>query len=163
MTALRGVVCLVVCSVASGCGPGSEHTLTVEERQAVADTVGRLFAQVPEATNALDFDRLLGFYRESDDLTYVARGQVTRSHESFAEIMDAQFGPVAGADLRWLDRYVDVLSHDVAVATATFEFTAMLENGDTARSNGTYMAAYSLRDGEWRIDHSTHTFPLDRR
>jgi uncharacterized protein (TIGR02246 family) len=159
MTTLRVVVFLMVSAVASGCGTGSQHMLTSEERGAVADTVGRLFDQVREATNALDLDRLLGLYRHSDDLMYIAQGRVTRSYDAYEQIVHAQFDPVAEANLQWLHTSIDVLTRDVAIATAAFQFTAVLPDGNMASSTGTYTAVYSLRDGEWKIDYSIHTFP----
>ena len=145
-----------------GCQPASEQLLTPEDRDAIANRVGQLFNEIPQTTNALQFDRLLSYYRESDELTYVANGRVIRSHEAFADIMDAQFGGVVEAELRWLDIHVDVLSRDVAVATASFEFTATLEAGNTAQSAGTYMCIYVLRDGDWKIQYSAHSFPPAR-
>ncbi|UCH62301.1 MAG: nuclear transport factor 2 family protein [Fidelibacterota bacterium] len=135
--------------------------MTPERRTAIALTVGQRFTEIAEATNALEFDRLLGQYRESEDLTYVAGGRVTRSHEAFSDIMDAQFGGVTNADLRWRDIFVDVLSPEVAVVTATFEFNATLESGDVARSSGTYMCIYVLHDGRWQIQYSAHSFPMN--
>jgi|GEM_PF-4025415 len=135
--------------------------LPTERRGAIAVTVGQRFNEITEATNALEFARLLDQYRESEDLTYVAGGRVTRSYEAFSDIMDAQFGGVTKADLRWRDTYVDVLSPEVAVATATFEFNATLESGDVARSSGTYMCIYVLHDGRWQIQYSAHSFPMN--
>jgi uncharacterized protein (TIGR02246 family) len=134
--------------------------LSPDDRRAIADEVGQLFNQIPEMTNALDFKQLLSFYRESEDLTYVARGRVTRSFEAFSGVMDTQFGGVIEANLQWLDTHVDVLSREVVVATAKFEFTATLESGDTAQSEGTYVTIYVLRDGQWRIEYSAHSFPF---
>jgi ketosteroid isomerase-like protein len=145
------------------CQPKAEQPLSSEERRAVADEVGQLFNQIPEVTNALDFERLLSYYRESEELTYVARGRVTRSFAAFSDVMDAQFGGVTEANLRWLDTYVHVLSREVVVATASFEFTATLESGDTAQSAGTYMAIYVLHDGQWRIEYTAHSFPVGGR
>jgi hypothetical protein len=145
-----------------GCQPASEHLLTPEERDAIANRVSQLFDEIPRTTNALQFDRLLSHYRESDELTYVAGGRVTRSHGAFADIMDAQFRGVVESDLRWLDIHIDVLSRDVAVATATFEFTAALAAGNTAQSAGTYMCIYVLRNGDWEIQYSAHSFPPGR-
>ena len=163
MTSSRTVACLLLAAVSLSCRPVSDQVLTADERRAVADTIGLLFNEIPDATNALDFDRLLGYYRDSEDLTYVARGRVTRSYRAFAELLDAQFRGVTEADLRWMDTYVDVLSRDIAVATATYEFTAILEARDTAQSAGTFMGIYVLRDGNWQIEYSAHSFPLARR
>jgi len=76
--------------------------------------------------------------------------------------MDGQLGGAAEADLRWLEKHIDVLSRDVAIATANFDFTMLLQTGDTARSSGTYTAVYVRRDGQWKIEYSVHTFPRGR-
>lgn len=159
MTTLRGVVFILACVVASGCSTVSQQRLTSEEREAIADTVGRLFDEVREATTALDLDRLLGLYRNSDDLMYVAQSRITRSYDAYEQVVHAQFDPVADANLEFSNTYIDVLTRDLAIATATFDFTAVLEGGGTANSTGTYTAVYSLQDGEWKIDYSAHTFP----
>ena len=162
MTSLHSVGCLLLAGLIVGCQPTSDSVPNADERNAIADTVSQLFDEIAEATNALEFDRLLGNYRASDDLTYVARGQVTRSHESFADLVDAQFRGVTEADLRWIDTHIDVLTSTVAVATTTYEFTAVLETGDTVQSAGTFMCIYVARDGEWKVDYSAHSFPLAR-
>jgi len=163
MTILRGVVFLLGCALASGCSHVSQHELTNEEREAVADTVGRLFDQIREATNAVDIDRLLGLYRDSDDLMYVAQSKIARSYNAYEQVVHSQFDPVAEANLQWLDTYIDVLTPDAAIATAAFQFTAVLQDGEIVNSAGTYTAVYSLRDGEWKIDYSAHTFPPNRQ
>ena len=159
MTSSRFAIYFLLLILTVSCRPASDHVLSVAERQAVADTVTQLFNGIAEATNALDFGRLLSFYRESEDLTYVAQGRVTRSHAAFAGLVAAQFRGVTGADLRWIDTYVDVLARDVAVATTTYELTAVVEARDTVQSAGTFMGIYVLRDGEWQIEYAAHSFP----
>lgn len=160
MTLSRAVSFFLLSVLSINCRPPSEQVLSPEDRRIVAEEVAQLFNQIPEVTNALDFERLLSFYRESEELTYVARGRVTRSFAAFSGVMDAQFGNVTEANLQWLDTYVDVLSREVVVATAKFEFTATLESGDAAQSAGTYMAIYVLRDGHWKIEYTAHSFPI---
>jgi len=159
MTVVRAMVGVFPALLCMSCNPASQQLHTAEGEGAIADTVGALFDQIADAVNALEFDRLLGYYREGDDLTYLAGGQITRSHQAFSAIMDAQFGGAVEADLRWLEKYIDVLGRDVAVATATFDFKMVLQTGDTTRSSGTYAATYVRRDGQWKIEHSGHTFP----
>lgn len=159
MTSPRTIACIFLTTLVLACNPPPEQPLTPDKREAIADTVGQLFDGIAEATNTLDLDRLLGFYRESDDLTYVAAGRVSRSYETYQELVEAQFGGLAGAQLEWLGTYTDVLSRDVAVVTATYDFTATLPSGRTAGSAGTFMCIYVLRDGSWQIQYSSHTFP----
>jgi ketosteroid isomerase-like protein len=157
---------VAVCVLYGGLGltaiPASAQTRTVTGSPATADTIAQLFAGIAEATTALDLDRLLAYYEESDALTYVAQGRVIRSHATFSDVLNAQLRGLSGADLRWLDTYVDVLSSDAAVATATYEFTATLPTGDSVRTTGTYMCIYVRRDGGWQVRYSAHSFPQRR-
>ena len=69
------------------------------------------------------------FHRDSDALTYVARGQVTRTYPAFENLVHTQFRGIAEADLQWKDTYVDVLARDVATAIATYEFNPGIKGG----------------------------------
>lgn len=139
--------------------PGRAQRPTVTGSPAIADTITQLFAEIADVTTTLDVDRLLAFYEASDALTYVAQGRVTRSQAAFANVLHSQLRGLAGADLRWLDTYVDVLSSDVAVATATYEFTVTLPEGGSVRTTGTYTCIYVRQAGRWQIRYSVHTFP----
>lgn len=151
--------CLLCVGLVLTTTPGRAQLPTVAGSPAIADTVARLFAEVAEATTALDVDRLLGLYESTDALTYVAQGRVTRSRRAFADLLDTQLRGLAEADLQWLETYVDVLSDDVAVATATYDFTARLPDGTSLQTTGTYMCLFVRRDGRWLIRYSSHTFP----
>jgi ketosteroid isomerase-like protein len=142
--------------------PADAQTPSSATPRAIADTVGRLFAAIPTLTNALDLDGLVGQYRDSEALAYVANGRVIRSYAAMRDLVHAQLDGVTTADLRWLDTRVDVLADDVAIATATFAFAVTLANGATASSSGTYSAVYVRRDGDWKIEYSVHTFPRAR-
>jgi ketosteroid isomerase-like protein len=162
MTKYLTAACILCGGLSLTTIPSSAQMPTVTGSPAIADTIAQLFAGIAEATSALDFDRLLGYYEESDALTYVAQGQVIRSHDAFSKVLDTQLRGLVGADLRWLETYVDVLSSDVAVATATYAFTALLPDGGSLRTTGTYMCIYVLREGRWQVRYSSHTFPQPR-
>ena len=158
MTKSVTTACILCSSLMLMTTPARAQEPEVTGSPAIADTVGQLFAEIAEATNALDIDRLLGYYQASDALTYVAQGRVTRSHAAFRQLVDAQLRGLAGADLRWLDTYVDVLGNDVAVVTATYELSALLPDGGSVRTTGTYMCLYVREGGRWQVRYSTHTF-----
>lgn len=158
MAAVRGTAYALLFAAYLGCYPAPEEPLTPSEVASIAETVGERFEEIATATNGLDFDRLLGFYSPRDDLTYVARGRVTRSYAAFAELVRAQFTGVSGAALDFSEKHVDVISREVAVVTAQYQFSATLDTGDTAGSSGTFTCVYVLRDGVWWIQHSSHTF-----
>lgn len=159
MMKVPGIACLVLSTLGLGGQQSVEDGPGPAEQVQIAETVGALFDEIATATNQLEFGRLLGLYQESEELTYVARGRINRSYATFSEIMDAQFGGVTGANLEFTEKYIDVLSSDVAVVTAGFQFTATLVSGDSASSSGTFTCIYVLRNGTWAIQHSSHTFP----
>lgn len=162
MTKYLTAVCILCGGLSITTIPSSAQMHTVTGSPAIADTIAQLFAGIPEATTALDVGRLLSYYEESDALTYVAQGQVIRSHDAFSEVLDAQLRGLVGADLRWRDTFVDVLSSNVAVATATYAFTALLPDGGSVRTTGTYMCIYVRREGRWQVRYSAHSFPQQR-
>lgn len=166
MSNARAVFVWIVMALAVGCSapegaPSAvgSGAMTSEERAAIAQTVSARFDEVAEATNTLDFSRLLSLYQASDELTYVAAGRINRTHAVMAGLIESQFRGVAAADLGWTEVHVDVLARDVAIVTAGYEFAAMLETGAATGSAGTFTCVYVLRDGVWEIRHSSHTFP----
>lgn len=153
------LACLLCASLCSTTVAASAQAPVVTGSPAIADTVARLFTGIAEATSTLDIDRLMTYYDDSEALTYVARGEVTRSRVAFEDLVNAQLGGLSGATLRWLNRYVDVLSNEVAVVTATYELTVMLPDGGTAGTTGTYMCIFVRHGGRWQVRYSAHSFP----
>jgi hypothetical protein len=139
--------------------PLTAQATTETGPQAVADAVLEQFNGIAQATNTLNLDRLLGYYEQSDALTYVARGRITRSYRTFSELVRTQLGGLSTADLRLIDTYVDVLSADVAVATATYTFTASFPSGSSVQTRGTFTCVFVHTDGRWLVRYSEHTFP----
>lgn len=163
MTLQYIAVSFLLCVLVLGGQVTAEQALASEEQSAIAETVEGLFNEIAEGTNALDFDRLLSQYRQSDSLCYVARGRVTRGFEAFSQLVHTQFRGVTEANLHWNDIYIDVLSDDTAVATATYQLVVTLESGDIFPSSGTFMCIYVLDDEGWQIQYSAHTFPPARQ
>lgn len=159
MTKSIASVCLLSMGMSVAPIPTAAQAPSVTGSAAVADTIARLFGGIAEATRALDLDRLLAYYEESDALTYVAQGKITRSYSAFRDLVRTQLGGLSGAELTFLDTYVDVLSKDAAVATATYNLTARLPDGGSLRTTGTYMCIYVRHEDGWRVRYSAHTFP----
>jgi len=139
--------------------PLTAQTTTVTGPSAAADAVLEQFNGIAQATNALDLERLLGHYEQSDALTYVARGRITRSYQAFSELVRTQLGGLSAADLSLIDTYVDVLTANVAVATATYTFTASFPSGSSVQTRGTFTCVFVHTDGRWLVRYSEHTFP----
>jgi ketosteroid isomerase-like protein len=162
MTRHLTAACILCGSLGLNAATASAQAPTVTGSPAIADTVAHLFAGIADATNDLNLDRLLAYYDDSEALTYVAQGRVIRSRAAFGDLLEAQLRGLAGADLRFLDTYVDVLSDDVAVVTATYEFDATLPDGRVVPTAGTYTCLFVRHDGRWQVRHSSHTFPASQ-
>jgi ketosteroid isomerase-like protein len=159
MTRCITAACVVAGFMSLGSPPSAAQGPTITGDRAIADTVTQLLSGIASATSSLDLDRLRDYYERSEAVTYVAQGRVVRSYGAFSGILNAQLGGLRAADLRWGDTYVDVLGQDVAVATATYELTAIFPDGDSARSSGTYTCIFVRGDAGWRVRHSAHSFP----
>jgi len=157
-TFAAAAICGALCATTF---PLAAQTATVTGPSATAQAVLEQFNGIAQATNALNLDRLLGYYEQSGALTYVARGRVTRSYQAFSELVRTQLGGLSAADLRLIDTYVDVLSPDVAVATATYTFTASFPSGSSVQTRGTFTCVFVHTAGRWLVRYSEHTFPAE--
>ncbi len=138
--------------------PASGQALTPADSAAVIDAVTGRIEAIGNATGALDIDALLRLHEQSESLTYVALGRVTRGIDAFRQVLVDQLGGLEAADVSFDDLSVQVLDRNVAVSTSTYELVATLPTGNRVTGAGTYTCVFVLTGGKWLIRHSSHTF-----
>jgi ketosteroid isomerase-like protein len=121
------------------------------ERAAISDTVRQLFTDLAEATSALDLDSLLALYDHGEDFKFAAYGSVVTPYSAFADTVYAHFNPLVQVSFVPDTILVDVLSRDVAIATAPFRFSGTPAQGESLTLCGVYTAVYSRTPQPWRI------------
>lgn len=165
------LTCLVVTlSLAAACEP-RQAALSAARKAAIADTLKRKVAA------AYDFSRdsvpanLISLYADTGRVVAAAAGRVTTRREALRQEL-AAFWENVGRNMRnpkwvWEETYVDVLSLDAAVLTATYRIPHTTPAGAHHEIRGAWTAVFVRRNGNWVIlqehlsDAPEHRTPSD--
>jgi ketosteroid isomerase-like protein len=156
------IISLAFCLAAiAGCGPASppdpaaRHSMSAAEREAIADTIR---ARITTAANLSAKDvvaSLMSLYPDSGRVISASAGAVTTSRDSLALDISA-FWRNIGQNMRqprweWGPMYIDVLSPDAAVLTATYRIPHITPQGHPHVVGGAWTAVFQRRAGRWVI------------
>ena len=143
-----------------GCQPG-DRTLSEERRAEVVDTLTQLSYRLAETWNASKEEAYLDCYLADSSFTFAANGTVIRGWSAFADTVRANREALAQSNVTYGKLYVDVLSYDLGVVTATFDWSAVDTAGVRQRLHGTYTMLMSRTTDGWKIINVAESFPLD--
>ena len=142
----------------SGCRAADREALTPARRAAIADTLKRMVADAYDLSKADSGDavgRLMSLYTTSDTVISAAGGRVTATRAGLERGLRAFYDNV-GKNMRdprwtWGGAYVDVLSADAAVLTATYTIPHLTPDGRPHVVGGVWTAVFARRGGKWVI------------
>lgn len=145
--------------MALGCQSATQE-FTDEQKTAVAQEVARAYDAYAAAIRTLDQGAAQRLFQQSDDLTLVENGTVTRSWTAMADLVRRtwpMFGSVKSFNWGRLD--TQVLAPDVAVVTTTFDFDGTDTTGAPIVIKGIATHVW-LRTAEgWKIVNGAETYP----
>ena len=98
-----------------------------------------------------DVERFLTHFQRGEELTFSQDGIVTRSWDGFADLKRTAWGAFTSADLTDYDPIIQVIAANVGVVTMSFNIALTATTGDVVNAHGTYTAACSKQNGEWKI------------
>lgn len=120
--------------------------------RAPGDVVRATLHAQAAAWNEGDLEGFMNFYWKSDDLKFVAGGDITRGWSATLKRYRERYGGGAGLGQLAFERLeATMITDDVAVATGRF---ILLNNGE--RSSGLFSVIMRRDNGAWRIVHD-HT------
>ncbi len=114
-----------------------------------------------EVTAAYDFTRpdvvarLMALYAPTGRIVSASGGRVTTSRDTLRRDINAFWDNVGrnmhDPHMQWTSMYIDVLTPDAAVMTATYRIPHRQPNGMSHVIGGAWTAALQLRNGRWYI------------
>jgi len=111
------------------------------------------------AWNKGDLDGFMAGYWNSDDLTFISGGTLTRGWKATKERYEKRYkadGKEMGA-LNFSEIHVEVLSPTVAVVRGKFDLTFAKETDEKKKTaSGRYTLIMKKIDGAWKVTHD-HT------
>ena len=142
----------------AACQPATME-LTEEQIATVEAEVTAVANEAVAAIVAMDADRHLSFYANSDDFTVAVYGGVLRSFSTWAEGVRTNFSQIESVEsCAFSDEVIQVLATDIAVFTANFGCTATVAGGFPMPSH-TVTAVMQKQDGAWKCVNFSETFP----
>uniref|UniRef100_Q01ZK2 SnoaL-like domain-containing protein n=1 Tax=Solibacter usitatus (strain Ellin6076) TaxID=234267 RepID=Q01ZK2_SOLUE len=129
---------------------------------AIEKAVLEVNAQMTQAAEARDIDRLFGFMLPND------RGSIAQSGFLFLTREDAQasvkrsFTAVQKIAYRWKHQMVTVISPDTAILVADGESEATFADGATVVSPFAQTVIFVRKDGAWKALHAHQSAPPRR-
>lgn len=134
-------------------------TLTPDARAEVADSLTQLVMRLAETWNAGDEEGYLNCYLADSTFTFAAYGTITRGWAAFADTVRMHRNELAQSTVTYEQMYVDVLSPDYGVVTATFNWSAVDTTGTQQQMRGTYTTLMSRTAGGWKVINVAESFP----
>jgi ketosteroid isomerase-like protein len=148
------LVCLFAV-VALSCGPATSPRLTTAQKQAIADTLEQKIAAAYDLTKPDVVDRMMSLYADSGLIVSASAGHITTSRDTLRAELQT-FWRFVGSNMRdprwvWDKTYVEVVSPDAAVLTATYHIPHIQPNGAPHVVGGAWTALFERRHGKWVI------------
>jgi uncharacterized protein (TIGR02246 family) len=139
----------------------STIALTDAHRTSIEDALRSTYVEVAASVAALDADRFLSFFTDTEEFAFAEFGKITRSRSAFADTTRAHWAALAEVEaFAWGDLHIQVLAPTAAVVTTTFDFTASDTSGNRFVTRPTWTAVWVEEDGEWKMVNVAETFPL---
>lgn len=139
----------------SGCHPAAAPQLSAAEKQAIADTLEQKIAAAYDLSKPNPVERMMSLYPDSGPIVSAAAGRVITSRDSLRADL-ATFWKFVGSNMRdprwvWDKKYVEVVSPNAAVLTATYHIPHIQPNGMPHDLAGAWTALFERRNGKWVI------------
>jgi ketosteroid isomerase-like protein len=148
----------VIAMACAACRPASRESLSDAQKAAIADTLRQLIAAAYDFSKGGDaVGRLMSLYPDSGRLVSAASGHITTSRDTL-EMQIREFWTNVGQNMRnpnwtWGQTYVEVLSPNAAVLTATYRVPHVTPQGEPHVIGGAMTAVFERRNGKWVIVH----------
>ncbi|HEU4585013.1 MAG TPA: DUF4440 domain-containing protein, partial [Gemmatimonadaceae bacterium] len=133
----------------------SSSSLTVVQREAIADTIRMRITTAANLSATDVVASLMSLYPDTGRVVSASSGRITTSRDSLALDITA-FWRNIGQNMRqprweWGPMYIDVLSPDAAVLTATYRIPHITPQGHPHVVGGAWTAVFQRRAGRWVI------------
>ncbi len=122
--------------------------LSEEERQEAAQAVRSLMKSYNNAMDKLDAEKMLSHFMDSPDFVYTRNGK-RKEYKEFVEGCHGIPKAFEKIECDYDSIYVDVMAHDVAIATVAFDETLTRINKEKLDVEGTMAWVALKRNGKW--------------
>ena len=153
-TAVASAFVIIVVVTASH-GQANKNVAAPELQKAV---LARL-AEIQNAAQALDSDKVFSFVLENDEGALAQNGKLFLTRKEALESTRQRFQRLQKVDYRFDQQHVTLLSPTIALATGEGSSSATTEDGRTFTTRFAQSVVLVLTNGEWKVFHAHRSFP----
>jgi hypothetical protein len=146
---------LIFSAIAVSQGPSSQSSAPSDVQKAV---LARL-AEIQDAAQALDPDKVFSFVLENDSGSLAQNGKLFLTRKEALESTKRGFQGLQKVSYRFDEQQVTLLAPTVALATGEGSSSATLIDGRTVTVRFAQSVVFVLTNGEWKVFHSHRSFP----
>jgi ketosteroid isomerase-like protein len=158
ITVAVGSALLIMAAVAVSQGQSSKSSTPPDVQKAV---LARL-AEIQDAAEALDPDKVFSFVMENDQGALAQNGKLFLTRKEALESTKQGFERLQKVSYRFDKQHVTLLCPTVALAVGEGESSATLDDGRTLSNHFVQSVVFVLTSGEWKVFHSHRSFPPAR-
>ena len=154
MKAMRTSILVLLAALVFGCG-AADSALTAAQEESVRAEVESALRQAYDLSKPGAADRMIALYPQSGRVVSANGGRASSSRDSLVASI-RYFWDNVGVNMRqptwvWDHMYVDVLSRNSAVVTATYHIPHRNPNNQPHVLGGAMTAIFQRRNGTWVI------------
>jgi ketosteroid isomerase-like protein len=139
-------VLMVACAAAE---PGE---LSDVERQTVVAEINERLNEYAAAVTSKNLDVALSFWSDSEEFIFAGDGTILGGYDEWAALTTQHTAETAQwLYWDWTRIEVAILSRSAASATVEFDFSSILNQGDTLSLQGAWTYVFKKFEGEWKV------------
>ncbi len=128
----------------------------------IQKTVLARLAEIQDAAQALDSDKVFSFVLENDAGALAQNGKLFLTRKEALESTRQGFQRLQKVAYRFDQQHVTLLSPTIALATGEGSSSATTEDGRTFTTRFAQSVVLVLTNGEWKVFHAHRSFPPAR-
>lgn len=149
------VACALITLAGAGCGTAGPSRLTPEQEATIRREVLATLHDAYDVSRPGVVDRMLSLYPDSGRVVSASGGQVMTTRDSLAAGI-REFWNNVGKNMRqprwiWTHAFVDVLSADAAVVTATYRVPHLTPANHPHEIGGAMTEVFQRRGDRWVV------------
>ena len=140
-------------------GPQFTASMSASERAPIERSILEASAQMTEAAEARDIERLFGFMLDTDKGSIIQNGRLMLTRSEALEQTKKNMSGISRIEYKWKQQHVTVVSPTVALLIAEGESSVTTEQGQSFTAPFAQTIVFVLTDGKWKALHAHQSSP----
>ena len=144
----RGTIAaLAAAALVVACQPAA---LTDADRAAIEEEITQLYAEQEEMIGSMDIERWTAQFDHSEEFVLASGGMLV-GYATLDSIIRGEWPNISESNFAWGDLRIRVLSRDLAIVSAPFEWSGVVAGEPVVEDGATWTVVLGKKDGAWKM------------